>query len=374
MKELSVNEKYLFSLTHSSARTPKAQRDAIEKAGLTGKTKKEIESIQRKNWKDYLASDKTGMPVWFVAAQYFLSFWSQRVDGWKFRLPKNVKRGVLQSSKALRGIAYREACWKGKRKRNYGDSCAVGHRIRTESNGKYGWKEVVQHHADYGLILSPDARQVAISMPGKPWHVKSCCNGLFFYDNEALRIDKDETGELTAKEVMRCKMRILQRAGFDARIVRQLDIDVKHGSAVNRREGDIQLVVDFGEKYGVYHDYCNRAFSIQFVVNDIRAVLEKRKKIASEKDLQQMIDSGKVDVYVCQKDSYHAGNCVLGTMQFAQSHRLNLSRHYCAADLLKIANGSTRFVRAAVLAAMRRERTENERGYCDLADHVGGAN
>ena len=373
MKSLSTHEKYLFSLTHSVARTEKAQRDAIQKAGLTGKTKKEIEAIQRQNWQDYLKSDKTGLLVWFVAAQYFLSFWSQRVDGWKFRLPKQVKRGVLQSSKALRGIAYSEANWKGKRKRNHGDSCAAGYRIRTESNGKSGWKEVVQHHADYGLILSPCGKQVAISMPGKPWHVKACANGRFFYDDEALKIDKDDSGELTAKEVMRCKMRILQNAGFDAKIVRQLDIDVQHGSAVNRREGNLQLVVNFGEKYGVWHSSCNRAFSIMFVVNDVRAVLEKRKKVAAEKELQQLIDSGKVDVYVCERDSYRAGNCIPGTQQFAQSHKLNLSRHYCAADLLRIANGSTRFVRAAVVAAVRRERAEIDRGYCLLADHVGGA-
>ena len=104
-------------------------------------------------------------------------------------------------------------------------------------------------------------------------------------------------------------------------------------------------------------------------VNALFAFID-RAASRQEKALEALIDSGKADgVCVCFADSLRAHNCDQGTRSFASRHNLDTDRHYTAGELLQIANGDAQYVRAAILAAMRRERTEMSRGYSVVAEH-----
>jgi hypothetical protein len=48
---------------------------------------------------------------------------------------------------------------------------------------------------------------------------------------------------------------------------------------------------------------------------------------------------------------------------------LDVRRHYRAGEVSEAANGDIRFVRAAVVSALRRERREVAEGVCKLAEH-----
>jgi hypothetical protein len=75
-------------------------------------------------------------------------------------------------------------------------------------------------------------------------------------------------------------------------------------------------------------------------------------------------------VFVCLADSIRAGNCKIGTLNFAERHRLDTSRHYTAIELLAQANGDAGRVRLAITAARFRHNQEMDRGYCDLSEHT----
>ncbi len=95
-----------------------------------------------------------------------------------------------------------------------------------------------------------------------------------------------------------------------------------------------------------------------------------RRKSKEDKELALLLDSGRADnTYVCFADSLRAGNCRQGTETFAVKHHLDSRRHYTSRELLPICNGDARFVRAAILAALRRERAEEQRGFALLSEH-----
>jgi len=232
-----------------------------------------------------------------------------------------------------------------------------------EDNGKSGWDRVVWRYADYGCVLSPDGRKVAYSIKqGQNWKVSACFRGRFFFEGHPVRLNRYEPERYRLR--LRDCLRLLLNAGFTACLTRQTRAQIGAGSGEHGRTGEVVLIVDFGRD-GFFHAACQRS-----VVRDVQQAQERRAANRAETELAALIDKGEAaGIYVCAADSYRAGNCRPGTASFAQRHNLDMSRHYTAGELLEISNGDTRFVRAAVVSALRRERREVAQGYALLSDH-----
>jgi hypothetical protein len=122
---------------------------------------------------------------------------------------------------------------------------------------------------------------------------------------------------------------------------------------------------DTGEEY-----HFTRTVTVRSLVREAQIAFERRAAQKDSAELAAIVDRGEAaGVFICAADSYRAGNCRMGTASYAQRHGLDLGRHYTAAELAAQANGDTRFVRAAVIAGLRRERREMAAGVCNLADH-----
>lgn len=72
---------------------------------------------------------------------------------------------------------------------------------------------------------------------------------------------------------------------------------------------------------------------------------------------------------VCVADSLRAGNCLAGTLTWASRHGLDTRRHYAPSQLLAVANGDASRVSLVVAVALRRHRTEMDRGFAIVAEH-----
>lgn len=72
---------------------------------------------------------------------------------------------------------------------------------------------------------------------------------------------------------------------------------------------------------------------------------------------------------VCLRDSVRAGNCLAGSLTWAQRHGLDSSRHYRPSEVLSLANGDAHLVALVVTLALKRHREEMDRGFAVLADH-----
>lgn len=126
-----------------------------------------------------------------------------------------------------------------------------------------------------------------------------------------------------------------------------------------------------GEQYHVASSPARGRYIVAGSIAAARAAFAAREKSNQDAALAALLDSGAArDVYICAADSYRAGNCVTGTASFASRNNLDVRRHYSIGDLIALANGDAKFVRAAALAGMRRERREMERGYALLQEHV----
>lgn len=364
MKALTKQEKYLFGLTQSAATTVAAQRTAIAREGLCGLTSKDIERVRRDEWRKFRECH-TGVPIWVLALRQSLR------NNWQAKLPKGVKVGVKHDCRDIRAAVFDSVDWGRLRKHSYGVSSAWGAGVRETTNGKTGWDKVVWRYADYGCVLSPDGKKVAYSIRPRTydggkytehWVVSACFRGRFFMDGRVVGLDKPEPAPYRIR--LRDCLRLLTNAGFTAYLTRQTKQQVAAGSGERGRTGELVLVVDFG-KLGFYH-----AWRSERVVEDVREALRHREQVRDQAELEAVVARGEAaGVYVCASDSYRAGNCRPGTASFAQTHNLDLGRHYTAGELLTISNGNGRFVRAAVIAALRRERREVEAGVCLLSDH-----
>jgi hypothetical protein len=113
-----------------------------------------------------------------------------------------------------------------------------------------------------------------------------------------------------------------------------------------------------GEEYHFFDSCSNR-----HPVADARRAFAARAA-ARDRDLVKRRDLA--EVWVRWSDSVDAGNCVVGTQEFATKQRLDLRRHYPALDLLARSNGYTPFVQRAIVSAVRRQRVETQQGYCEV--------
>ena len=122
-----------------------------------------------------------------------------------------------------------------------------------------------------------------------------------------------------------------------------------------------------GEEYHFAHTIRHR-----HPVREAREAFDRRASQRDHAEIAALVERGEAaDIYVCAADSYRAGNCRAGTSSFASRHDLDIARHYRAGEIASIANGDAQFVRAAIIAAVRRNRREIARGYCDVAEHQG---
>jgi hypothetical protein len=112
------------------------------------------------------------------------------------------------------------------------------------------------------------------------------------------------------------------------------------------------------------------SYSGRCPVAEARVAFERRAAARDQAELAAVVERGEAaGVWVCAADSYRAGNCRAGTASFAARHGLDVRRHYRAGEVSEAANGDIRFVRAAVVSALRRERREVAEGVCKLAEH-----
>ena len=101
-----------------------------------------------------------------------------------------------------------------------------------------------------------------------------------------------------------------------------------------------------------------------------RERLEARKTRQQREQEQRIIRKAEREgLTVCLADSLKAGNCRAGTLNWATRHGYDPTRHYTPSELLANANGDTPRVALVVAVALRRHRSEMERGYAELSDH-----
>lgn len=104
----------------------------------------------------------------------------------------------------------------------------------------------------------------------------------------------------------------------------------------------------------------------EHIVQQIEANRQKREEMKAQETAEKAAIQG---VYVCLADSTRAGNCVSGSIAFAERHHIDPQRHYPALELLAMANGDASRVRLAITAARLRHEREMAQGFAVLAEH-----
>ena len=122
-------------------------------------------------------------------------------------------------------------------------------------------------------------------------------------------------------------------------------------------------------------DYHPTATELLGPVAAIVATLKENfatRKAARAKEAQRLAAIRRAETEgatVCLRDSVRAGNCLAGSLTWAQRHGLDPSRHYRPSEVLSLANGDAHRVALVVTLALKRHREEMERGFAVLADH-----
>lgn len=351
-KPLSRHERYLFSLTGSTATRPASQRAAIDREGLTGKTRAEIHKIRQANWREAKAKNPT-VPPFVLAARLAFGRWDRQP-------PSPSMEGIVCRCRALSVLAHDGTDWGRSRKHGRGEATAEGYRVREEDNGKIGWDRVVDRYADYGCVKSPDEKKVAVQVDHSPWEVKAMFLRRFFFRGVVYRLDtiQDQQG-LSPKENLRAVCKLLQRHGWDAYLTYQSEEEVSQGSGEKHRKGDkLVCVVNFGQ-YGYYHIGMVNTISPRYmgVIETVANALQKRREAKRQTELDAAIAAGR-EVYVGIGDSLNAGNCEAGTTgfvgQFCQSLGIDPDRIGGVLSSALLAFRDDQFTRRAVYAAMMR--------------------
>lgn len=356
MKTLTRQERYLFGLTGSKAKTVAAQRAAIRRAGLFGLTRADVVRTQRENWRRR-RQESPRLPAWLLAAR-------PPRDGWAHWLPPGVRAGVVAECSTIRRMAYDQVNWGRLRKRSTGDATPYTARVSETDNGQSGWHRVVWYHADYGCVVSPNRDQIAVSVAANQWRYTRLWRGAFLFEGKRHKIAAPASTR--PAPTLRDCCRALQRAGFAAYLTRQTAAEIAAGAGTRHRHmGTLVLCVDFGRD-GIYHVEAERR-----CIRAVQLAAARRAEVREQAELAAIVDRGEAaGCFVCLADSVRAGNCRQGTMTWGTRHSLDPQRHYRAAELLPLANGNLRHVRAAVVVALRRERRELAAGVCELSDHA----
>ena len=99
------------------------------------------------------------------------------------------------------------------------------------------------------------------------------------------------------------------------------------------------------------------------------AAVRKQEAKKAKQQLKMVKRAEREGAAVCLADSLRAGNCRAGSLNWAQRHDLDPSRHYRPTQVLALANGDAARVAIVAAAAIRRHQQEMARGFCELAEH-----
>lgn len=341
MSKLSKHEQYLFSLTNSVATTVPAQRNAITRAGLANKSKNDLRKETLAKFKIYKNEPRNkNIPLYVLKRRFNESS--------LYKLENSGKKVVCYG---IRSLAFQNADWGRLRKKNSGDSSLYAG-IRTETNGKSGWDCVSDHYADYVLIKSPDNKKIFIQFKGTSIE-KALCNNRFVLNGQVYNlVSKKQTSFNTAR--IQCK--ILKKAGFQAKVVRQTEDLVAFGSDKSSKTGQLYCIVKWNNTHW-YH--CENQHLIS--VCDLKAKFDKFTKVENEKQLNEkcmlLIKNQPEKIWVSKEDSLQAGNCLPGTELFEKIVNRKLQTDFIIgavrADVL-LSIRSDNFVLKAVQYAARR--------------------
>lgn len=118
-----------------------------------------------------------------------------------------------------------------------------------------------------------------------------------------------------------------------------------------------------------YHPDCDDLIAEdapQRLVDNLHKNRERRRRLAKKQAVERAEMAG---VWVCVRDSVNAGNCRVGTANYASKHHLDARRHYPAGRILDLANGDEWAVRLALKSAVHRHNREVKAGICHVSDH-----
>jgi len=101
------------------------------------------------------------------------------------------------------------------------------------------------------------------------------------------------------------------------------------------------------------------------------AELERNAELQKKIELELAVEvANSAGVYVCAKDSLRVGNCLQGTIKFANNLGIDPVNHYAASQLLTmvVKNEYQRF-KLVINFACRRFKGEMEKGFSLISDH-----
>lgn len=332
--ELTKAEKYQFKLSGSNAKTIASQRAAISRARLTGATPASVLKARREAFAAWRENQKDlhGKPAWLAAAR-----WEASGSDWLHVAP--VKAGEAYNCQCLARLAHNAIDWGRLRKHSCGNATAFAPRVRESDNGKSGWDKVVFRYADYLCVVSPDGRKIAVQVDKQPIEVHTLLRGRFLFRGELIILFYQQCSQITYATQLRARCKLLRRAGYDARIVRQTKEMVSAGSGESLRSGGrIECVVPDGLG-GWYH------VSARESVENVRQALVRRRINARNDELDKQIKQSANSIWVTVDDSLAAGNCVPGTDAFKSTLLGRLQ-----------ADGEVGAVRADVILALRADQ------------------
>ena len=358
MRELTKLERYQFSLTSSEAKTVRSQLAAIEREGLTGQTRANMLYNRRAKFRQFRGSrvawnsqaDIAKLPAWLAAARF-----EENGDDWQHVAP--VKTGEAVDCSSLAWLAHDSVEWGRRRKHQTGSATAHKPSVRETTNGKSGWDCVTWRYADYLCVVSPDGKTVAVQVDSEPIELHAVRSHRFVFRGKVCHLANHP-----------------KRTGNNVKITTKILARVCPGEweAVNTpasqgaKPSPAYRELSTGEEY-----HFSAYITHRNPTGEAREAFDRRARNREQTEILALVERGEAaDIYVCAADSYRVGNCKAGTSSFANRHNLDLTRHYRAGEIAEIANGDGRFVRAAIVAAVRRDRREKDQGYCDLSEHT----
>lgn len=117
-------------------------------------------------------------------------------------------------------------------------------------------------------------------------------------------------------------------------------------------------------------DYHPHACDLLDGAKHLVPALDRNRERRREAERLQAVRAAELEgVYVCVSDSVKAGNCQVGTLNYARQHHLDTHMHYAAGALLKMSNGDEWAVERAIKVAAKRHHRECGAGVCHLSDH-----
>lgn len=137
-------------------------------------------------------------------------------------------------------------------------------------------------------------------------------------------------------------------------------------------ENGFRIIGKAGDYHPTSSDLILASKDSKYLVRKLKelALIRKNEK-AKLRQQTKIIKRAELDgATVCLKDSLRAGNCLAGSISWANRHNLDSKSHYKPSKLLAMINGDSSRVSIVVAKALQRHNTEMKKGYCILADHI----